>query len=79
MFVSLTQVFIVFIAKKVTSIRVRLGQVMGVARNRMPAWALQTSRKKAVCSFTKKLDLITVLGKYIAKILQEPLKSKKSR
>ena len=51
MFVSLTRVCVVYVVKEVTSFR-GLGQLMGVARNRTRARALQSSIKKAACSFT---------------------------
>ena len=43
----LTRVCVVYVVKEVTSFR-GLGQLMGVARKRTRALALQTSRKKAV-------------------------------
>ena len=53
--VSLTRVCVVYVVKEVTSFRGparALGQLMGVARNRTCARVLQSSRKKAGCSFT---------------------------
>ena len=53
MFVSLARVCIVYVVKEVASFRGGgVGQLIGVARNRTHAQALQTSRKKAACSFT---------------------------
>ena len=49
---------------------------MGVARNRMHARALQTSRKKATKTETNS-QLFYM--KYIPKVLQTPLKGKESR
>ena len=51
---------------------------MGEVLNKTHAQAPQTSRKKAACSFTYKLELIAVLGTIYYKIPQEHLKSKKS-
>ena len=48
MFVSLTRVCVVYVVKEVTSFR-GLGQLMGVARNRTRARALQSISFTSLC------------------------------
>ena len=50
-FVSIAPAYVVYVVKGVASFW-GLGQLMGVVRNRTCTQALQTSRKKAACSFT---------------------------
>ena len=60
----------IFVVKKVASFQ-GLGQLMGVACNRMRSQALQTSKKKEW-----KLHVYLFYIKYIPKVLQDPLKVK---
>ena len=62
-------VCIVYVVKEVWG----LSQLMGVVRNRTHAQALQ---KKSACSLHRNW---TFYLKYIPKVLQDPLKDKKSR
>ena len=65
------RVCVIYVVKEVVSF-LGLDQLMGVARNRTLARALQTSRKKAACSETGNNSWLFYL-KYIPKFLQGPL------
>ena len=73
---SLTRVCVVYVVKEVASFR-GLGQLMGVARNRTRARALQlrpAERKLLVAYAETGTNSWLFYLKYISKVLQGPLK-----
>ena len=76
------QVCVVYVVKSKLTSSGGLGQLKGMASNRMHAQALQTRRKKSVCSFTAYVETGThselLYLKYIPKVLQVPLKVRRA-